>query len=657
MIRLTSYLLIILLTCCCTQNGTDGDIVFINKQLQVISDTSASINTRRAASIAANSYLLDHKINDSLTLAVVLQTSAYDLVSTRRILKKLTESAAVDAITKAKAHHLLAKLLRQQNIIESFDNFYKAKKLLEPLDENLKLAEVYVDISYLYLDIKDFVESEKYTKAALVVATDLKEEKMIYHCYDLLSRNSYELANYTEALRYANLAHQTITDHSAIFASAQSVKALELIADIYLQTSQLAAAEKRYLSSLELATSHDDRQRLLLKIAELNLMEQKNVRFNEVLSATDQENAGALNKHKIKADLLRTNFYLSNFNSDRALQTAADAFKLARQLNCAQLQLEALHLLVNLDKINSQKNAREYIRLFDSIQFAERQIQTKCARIAFNTDELAKEKEAAIEQARVVAGSSIVAILTLLLITIIIRQALQQRQLVLAKRQIVANKDVYINIADQKMAIDQLRRAEESRIAAGLSTGIINRLRQTQKNLLILEEKTDHETIDRCQQYIDDLQNIEKEVRNVSHDLNHEMFSGNSSFNTILDQLTDSFQNKPAAIFKEIEESVNWDVMESAVKMNLHIILQKLLKNISKYSVPRHIFVTITSKGGILQMIILEDGNGYSQKRAHGRADTKNIFERVTSRNGNIDIQTRVGKGTTIIVNLPLRSL
>jgi signal transduction histidine kinase len=348
---------------------------------------------------------------------------------------------------------------------------------------------------------------------------------------------------------------------------------------------------------------------------------------------------------------------MSNFNSDRALQTSADAYKLARQLNCAQLQLEALHLLVNLDKINSQKNAREYIRLFDSIQFSERQIQTKCARIAFNTDELAKEKEAAIEQARVVAGSSIVAILTLLLITIIIRQALQQRQLVLAKRQIVANKEVYKNIADQKMAIDQLRRAEESRIAAGLSTGIINRLRQTQKNLLILEEKTDHETIDRCQQYIDDLQNIEKEVRNVSHDLNHEMFSANSSFNTILDQLTDSFQNKPAAIFKEIEESVNWDVMESAVKMNLHIILQKLLKNISKYSVPRHIFVTITSNGGILQMIILEDGNGYSQKRAHGRADTKNIFERVTSRNGNIDIQTRVGKGTTIIVNLPLRSL
>ena len=81
----------------------------------------------------------------------------------------------------------------------------------------------------------------------------------------------------------------------------------------------------------------------------------------------------------------------------------------------------------------------------------------------------------------------------------------------------------------QKAKEDEARQTEKKRIARELHDGIMNKLSSTRLNLAILSKKTDTETIQKCLTYINQINQIETDIRNISHDLNQDVFQEEDS--------------------------------------------------------------------------------------------------------------------------------
>lgn len=104
-------------------------------------------------------------------------------------------------------------------------------------------------------------------------------------------------------------------------------------------------------------------------------------------------------------------------------------------------------------------------------------------------------------------------------------------------------------------------------------------------NLGFLEIKGDANTLKQHQKYIDELQTIEKEIRNVSHKLSDNIDSIPISFSSIIEE---ELENKSKlGNFKytfDIDTSIDWHQIDQVFKANLLRILQEALQNILKHA-------------------------------------------------------------------------
>src|SRR5690606_1919330 len=96
-------------------------------------------------------------------------------------------------------------------------------------------------------------------------------------------------------------------------------------------------------------------------------------------------------------------YFLSLKDSGSAHEYVSSANAIAKDIKEYSYQLETLLLLSQTDKKQEGKHLREYIRLNDSINNEERKEREKFARIAFETDEISKEKELALAETEKIA--------------------------------------------------------------------------------------------------------------------------------------------------------------------------------------------------------------------------------------------------------------
>jgi signal transduction histidine kinase len=68
---------------------------------------------------------------------------------------------------------------------------------------------------------------------------------------------------------------------------------------------------------------------------------------------------------------------------------------------------------------------------------------------------------------------------------------------------------------------------KKNRISQELHDSITGKSTGVRLNLFILKKKQDLNTIQKCLPFMDDIQNIEKEIRQIAHHLNQNLFDDN----------------------------------------------------------------------------------------------------------------------------------
>jgi signal transduction histidine kinase len=366
-------------------------------------------------------------------------------------------------------------------------------------------------------------------------------------------------------------------------------------------------------------------------------------------------------KNGLYSGAIANNIHLSEFFAEKkdtinSQKFANQALQLAKTTKISGDLLSSLKQLSLVEHKNSSQYSKEYIKISDSIQQEERKAKDKFARIAYETDEIIGEKDKLEEQNRTLLYFFIGTFAVGVLLFVIRTQRARNRELLLKQQQQKVNEEIYSLMISQQQTIEENRVKEKKRIAQELHDGILGRMFGARLNLDSLNKFSDEESIANRYNYLNELKNIEQDIREISHDLNREKHVLINNFvaivHNLLEEQKSSFESD---ITFSIDESIKWDLVDNTTKINLYRILQESLQNINKYASAKNIRVDFKKDIDNIVLKIVDDGIGFDVNTRKKGIGLQNMLSRVNECDGVFDIDSKKGKGTAITITVPIQ--
>jgi signal transduction histidine kinase len=617
--------------------------------------------------------ILKTKKNDSLTRYYFLKLSDryFNLseekknITVCRIVQKMAVESK-DSVNLAKS---LSYIGDYHNYKFAYDSAYfyysKSEKTYSKLNKTNNIDQLKYYKANILLYEKDFLGCETSVINILKKIHNKKDYRLIYDCYVSLGNALEGLNDNRKALEYYNRASQILinlkNDPQFVMLQGQTSN---FIGKIYQKQNNYAKSVEIFKEGLKL----DDFKKTMPSLyANLkNNLGYSNFKLENSVAKTQFDEAFRIRKEIndtpgiVSSKINLSEYYLSKEDSLKAFDFCATAKSLAHKNKIFEDELKSLRLLTKINPKNDREYNNRYISLSDSLQNNERATRNKFARIEFETDEIISEKNV-IEaeknkisaQRWIILGFGLFALIIFGLLYLTKMQHSKNKELQFEKNQQIANEEIYQLMLDQQSKIDEGRQKEKKRISQELHDGVMSRLTSTRLNLFILSKRNDEETIKKCLKHIDDIQNIEKEIRNISHDLSQDIFTGKDSFEMIIVSLFESHQQiNSSELLVSIDSKINWELVESATKMNIYRICQEALQNIHKYANAKNVELNIAQFDSEITIEIRDDGVGFNSEKSKSGIGIKNMNARMASINGLISIDSKPNFGTIIKMSI-----
>ena len=207
----------------------------------------------------------------------------------------------------------------------------------------------------------------------------------------------------------------------------------------------------------------------------------------------------------------------------------------------------------------------------------------------------------------------------------------------------------------QQATLEEEKARERNRISQELHEGILGRLFGTRVGLGFLDLRADEKTQEQHEAFLDELQDIEKEIREVSHKLNDNFDDPDVNFTSIITQLLES--KSQIGDFKfhlNIDENITWKSTDEIIKVNIYRIIQETLQNTIKHAQAKNVILGFSSNAEELTVLIEDDGVGFNMKKSRKGIGLKNMKSRVEKLNGTLEIISAMNKGTQIHIKIPI---
>lgn len=190
---------------------------------------------------------------------------------------------------------------------------------------------------------------------------------------------------------------------------------------------------------------------------------------------------------------------------------------------------------------------------------------------------------------------------------------------------------------------------ERNRIAKDLHDGVAGDLAGIK--LLLAKENTylKNENLQKIQE---NLSEVFQEIRKISHDLSINNIK-EKTLKNLLSDLKENYQQRNEFSFDVYIYPENAiDDLDEIKKLNIYRILQELLHNISKHAKATEVELSINRHHNDMNIIVADNGVGFDiYKKGIG---LKNIEERLKIISGEMNIQSEMNKGTSVIIDIKL---
>ena len=566
-----------------------------------------------------------------------------------------------DTANSAKAYSYLGEYYGSQSISDSaFMCYFKAERMFLSLDDTYNLARTRLNKANLQYAENDFLGSEVTVFNALRVIKGKEASDLVYESNNLLGILNNELGEYNKALEYHNKALKSIDDKVIPLWNQSKATSLNNMGIVYQNMGMYKKAIDYFKRGLEQPNLINDKVAVYTML--LDNLAYSRFKIDESIDVPElfYKSLKIRDSLNYMTGIIANKIHLSEyyaFKGDtlKALQFSNEALKTARISKNDRNALTPLKQLAILEPKTGASYTKEYIRINDSLQKAERKMLDKFTRIEYETDEIKDENTSLeVQNRNLVYFFSGLAMLGLLLFVIKSQKA-KNRELLFKQEQQKVNEEIYNLMISQQNTIETNRVTENKRVAQELHDGVLGRMFGIRMNLDSLNKMHDGTTIEKRTNYLTELKNIEQDIREISHDLNREKSELINNFVAIVDNLLEE-QKKTfnPKLFASIDRTIKWELLSNSVKINLYRIIQESLQNINKYADAKTIKIELKKNDEDLLLMISDDGNGFDINKSKKGIGLQNIQSRTIECNGTVDIKSKKGDGTVIAISVPL---
>lgn len=370
---------------------------------------------------------------------------------------------------------------------------------------------------------------------------------------------------------------------------------------------------------------------------------EKALKINDSLNFFDRS---AINRMHIAT------FHSLNKDSIMSRKILIRALNDSRKANSPETTISILKYLRRMAPGNRTYD-KLYIAFMDSLRQNERNVREKFARIEYETKNAIAEKDIAIRQKSVVIICASIVIFLLLLLIFVKNHKNLQKQFKWEKEQTKANEEIYRLIMDQSDKSEQAKNFEKKRIARELHDGVINKLTSTRLNLHGLTINTEPTTARHYLQYIAQIQDAEKEIREIAHGLDNSRMVSEHNFENVIRDLICSQEGSLNYHF-DYDHKISWSIYTANQKLHIYRIIQEAIQNAAKYSKCKNISINIVAESRKIKVTICDDGLGMDKANIQEGLGIKNMYARAAELKAELRIESKVKKGTliTLILNV-----
>ncbi|MBA4135241.1 MAG: hypothetical protein C0525_11000 [Flavobacterium sp.] len=656
----------------CSQIGTQPESNPANdsvqKYLALAENDSLDFKKRIQYNDKALSFI-DLRRNDSLTRDNLnrinyqyLKTESYKKFKSciNVYQKKVVEKR--DSLGIAKLHKYKGLYFHFLKINDSaYFHYLKAEYLFNHLNDKYEVAKVLLNKSYIQNDYNDYLGAELSAKKAYFYFREKNLSNLQFRSLIVLGNVYQSIGNDDEALKSYIDAIGLLTTKNKGSLEFNINNCLNNIGNIYRERKEYKKALTYFNKAIKNEKLHQ-KDPALLGILYNNIgycyLKTKRLKSPSIL----YEAKKILDSLNLKDESAMTDVYLSNYfhlnkDSINANFHAESALKLSREAKAPDFYLTALTHAGSINPKKAPMYIQEFKHINDSLLFAERTARNQYFKIQLETEEINQQKETALKQRSLFLIITIAIFFITILVFIIARQRLKQKELRLQHTQQKANEEIYQLMLVQKTKEDEARLQEKKRIAMELHDGVMNKLTSTRLNLSVLSFKRDSETIEHCLPHIEEIKTIENEIRNLTHNLNQKTIIGENSYEKLLTDLIIELNQISSVNFElVIDRAVNWEQTNDIQKMNLYRILQEACQNINKHSDAQKANIHFFLDGNKLCLTITDDGIGITPNKPKKGIGLKNIKYRVKELNGKLNVNSKANHGTTLSIAIPLKN-
>ncbi|GAB5401579.1 MAG: hypothetical protein Aureis2KO_31640 [Aureisphaera sp.] len=568
-----------------------------------------------------------------------------------------------DSLGIARAYYNFGSYhFRKEQIDSAYQNYFFAERLFARTKDYKWAGRAALSMAIIQKNIRDYAGSEANSIRAINHLEKAGDKQYLASANNNLGLISNEMGKFEEAIDYHTIA---LDNREELKNNRLVIGSLNNIGLVHAKKKDYAEAIHYYNMALAYDTVLVSRPRTKARLWD-NLARAKSLKGDEdglpdlFFDALRMREAEGDDFGVVTSNLHLAEYYLNKDTISKAHSYALTALEKSKPLKYNRGVLEALDMLVETANTEDALGfAKVQMSLIDSLQTAERGYREQFARIRYETDKIESENIRVTRQKRQLTILLLGLVAAFFLVYIFIQRRSNRKELQFREAQQKANEDIYNLMLHQQEKLEEGKRMEKNRISEELHDGVLGRLFGTRLNLDSLNESQDQGVIDMRAGYIDELKNIEDEIRRISHNLSSNVFARDIFFievieNLIEDQSKVGMQNGLAYHFNN-DPVINWEKMPNAIKVHLYRIIQEGLQNIRKHAKAQNAWIDFKREEGHLALSIIDDGQGLAAvDRVKKGIGMKNISSRVKQIGGTVNFSSKSRKGTSILVKIKI---
>lgn len=609
-------------------------------------------------------------MNDNVSSGKISEISyqywkLHDTVSYTRVNQEARALAIKnkDTFALADTHWNDANIYKKKEVYDSaYYHYNKAYEYFEAVKEYNNSARMLYGMAFIKGRYRDYTGSEILIFKAISRFEKLEKYRNLYSCYNYLALLQRDIGNYDKALNYHKTGQKYIqkikskTPHRLIWLSLNNIglvytdkgdygKAIDCF-DRVLGDDRLESEDTEHYARVI-----DNKAYCQLLMRDTTGILNDFYSSLKIRSKLDNKDGIVICKLHIAEYFKYAN------NTKKALKYALEARYLAKEIRNSRDYLEALIMLSDIDSVNSTDYLRTYLSYNDSILNVERTAINKFTRISYETDQYIEANKRLNERNKwmMVCGLAILAIFSLIYYIRI--QRVKNKNLLLEADQQKINEENYLLTIRQQFKLEEEKRNERNRISAELHDGVLSDLYGIRMQLGFMKLKGESSTVKKFETFLNELQRVESEIREVSHKLNSEEAVISNNFNSLLKNLLEAKKLLGQFEYRfDADDGVNWNRIHDEIKINIYRISQELIQNVIKHSDADTVVLDFKlTATNTIKMTLKDNGTGFDSAIAGNGIGLKNIKSRIKKLNGSMKIKSTLGKGTKIIILIPLK--